>query len=271
MQSPASQIFLNLGFIKIRYYGVIMAFAIGIGYLFTKLIAKKYYKDNLNLDILSNLFPIITICGILGGRLYYVLLDFRYYIHHLSEIFAIWLGGLSIHGAILGGFLSGFIYLKLKKQKILVYSDIFAYGLLVGQALGRWGNYFNIEAYGTPTNLPWKLYVPIFYRDLKYLNYEYFHPTFLYESLWNIACFILLFFGLRRYIQKYEGLTFFLYLILYSIGRILIEKLRIDSVLYVFNIPIAIWVSLILIFISSIAIYFIIKNNIIKDNKWRHN
>ena len=248
-----------------------MALSIGVGYLFTKLIARKYYKNNVSLEILSELFPIVTMFGLLGGRLYYVLFDYHYYIQHLNEIFAVWLGGLSIHGAILGGFISGVIYLRLKKQKILPYADVFAYGLLLGQALGRWGNYFNIEAYGTPTNLPWKLYVPIFYRDLKYLNYEYFHPTFLYESLWNIICFILLFFGLRRFVQKYEGTTFFLYLILYSVGRIFIEKLRIDSVLYVFNIPIAIWVSLILIFISAIAIYFIIKNNIINDNKWRQN
>lgn len=261
MQSPSSQIFLNLGFIKIRYYGAIMALAIGIGYLFTKLIASKYYKENVNLDILSGLFPIVTMFGLLGGRLYYVLLDYYYYIQHLNEIFAVWLGGLSIHGAILGGFISGVIYLRLKKQKILPYADVFAYGLLLGQALGRWGNYFNIEAYGAPTNLPWKLYVPIFYRDLKYLNYEYFHPTFLYESIWNLLCFIALFFGLRRFVQKYEGVNFFLYLILYSVGRIFIEKLRLDSVLYVFNLPIAILVSMIIIVVSIFSICLIIRNN----------
>ena len=116
MQSPSSQIFLNLGFIKIRYYGAIMALSIGVGYLFTKLIARKYYKENVNLDILSGLFPIVTMFGLLGGRLYYVLFDYHYYIQHLNEIFAVWLGGLSIHGAILGGFISGVIYLRLKKE-----------------------------------------------------------------------------------------------------------------------------------------------------------
>ncbi len=271
MQSPSSPIFLNLGFIKIHYYGAIMAFAIAFGYIVTKYIAIKHYKNLLNLKILSDLFPIITIAGILGGRFYYVIVDYKYYIHHISEIPAIWLGGLSIHGAILGGFLGGLLYLKYKHQKILIYADVFAYGLLLGQAIGRWGNYFNIEAYGLPTNLPWKMFVPIFYRDLKYLDYEYFHPAFLYEFLWNLLCFFVLYFVLRRFIQKYEGVTFFVYLILYSIGRIFIENLRIDSVLYVFNnIPVAIFVSIIIIVLSVLAICFIFKNNItIVKDKWR--
>lgn len=270
MYPPKSEIFISFLNFNIYYYGIIMAFAIFIGFVTMKIIAKKYYP-RISKNILSDLVPITVIFGLIGGRLYYILLDLSYYIKNSNEIFAIWHGGLSIHGAIIGGLLSGIIYLKYKKEEILPYCDIFAYGLLIGQAIGRWGNYFNSEAFGLPicTKVPWKLFVPISDRPIEFIDIEFFHPAFLYESIWNIIVFLFIFNILRKIVEnKYHiiennssdgyGFVFFSYLILYSIGRTFIEFIRIDSIKNFFGVPIAVLVSIILIVISFI---FIVKLN----------
>ena len=243
-----------------------MALSIVLGFLTIKFVA-RVSKSNISLSIVSEMLPVVTIFGLLMARIYYVFLDFDYFVMNPDEIFALWHGGLSIHGAILGGFISGSIYLKMKNQKILPYADVFSYGLLVGQAVGRWGNFFNSEAFGLPTDLPWKLYVPFSHRPFEFQQFQFFHPTFLYESIWNVLCFLILFFVLRKRVQKVEGATFCIYLILYSTGRIFIENLRIDSVLNIFNVPVAIIVSCVLIVISFITLIILIYKNGDKNAK----
>lgn len=262
MFTSPGEIAFSLFNYPVHWYGIIMALSIIIG-LYVVSIIRKHYYSSISEDLILDLSFYLIIGGILGARLYYVLLDIRYYITHPLEILAVWHGGLSIHGAILGAVIVGAIYIKRNNQNFLEIADLFTYGLIIGQAIGRWGNFFNSEAFGIPTNLPWKLFIPISRRPLEFYNINYFHPTFLYESLLNLIIFIILFCGIRKFSKNKKGIIFFSYLILYSTVRFFIESLRIDSVLNIKSIPIAQLMSVILIItgITGIIISKQIKNN----------
>lgn len=247
--------FLNY---NVHWYGIIMGLAIAIGLFVILAIKSKYYK-HISTDAILDLYFYLIISGIVGARLYYVLADGRYYYQHPLEIFQIWNGGLSIHGALLGAIIIGFIYCKKHDYKFLEFADLVTYGLVIGQSIGRWGNFFNSEAFGLPTNLPWKLFIPAAKRPLEFLNYEFFHPTFLYESVLNLLIFIILFCVIRKIAPNKNGIIFFCYLILYSFVRFFIESIRIDSVLDVYGVPIA-QVVCVLLFITGVAgVCFIFK------------
>jgi phosphatidylglycerol:prolipoprotein diacylglycerol transferase len=185
-----------------------------------------------------------VIAAIPSARLYYVLFQWQDYAQRPEQIFAIWKGGIAIHGAILGGLIAGLIFCRINKLFFWQITDFIAPSLILGQAIGRWGNFFNSEAFGRPTDLPWKLYIPPYViengmriprRPSGYENFEYFHPTFLYESLWNLLVFGLLlflfFWGLRQIPRLKPGTLFMVYLVGYSSGRIWIEGLRTDSLM----------------------------------------
>jgi len=259
-KSPGSVAFSIFNY-DIKFYGVMLFLGMLAGIFTTCLVSKKYYK-NVDLDTLTDFFPILIIASIISARIYYVLLSFDYYLNNPSEIFAIWHGGISIHGAILGGLITGIIYFKIiKKTPLLTYADVISYGLAIGQCIGRWGNFFNQEAFGVPCNLPWKLYIEPAFRPLNFAQFSYFHPAFLYESIWDFFIFLILFFIVRKWAKNRFGLVFFFYLALYSFGRIFIENIRTDSVLDVQNIPIAIIVSILTFLISILGIIFIIYKN----------
>ncbi len=249
MQSPDSAIIFSIGNFDFHYYGLIMFFAILLGIAVIFLIAKKYCKD-ISVETLLDILPIIIISALFGARLYYVLMDFSYYSKYPMEIFAIWQGGISIHGALIGGVVCGIILAKKMEFNFFKYADIFSFGLLIGQAVGRFGNYFNCEAFGKPCDLPFKLYIPESHRPLEYFQYEYFHPTFLYESVWNLISFCLLFYIFRKCKKLKEGSIFFLYLTFYSVGRFFIEYIRLDSVLNICSIPVAQIVSILVLCVS---------------------
>ncbi len=260
LKAPSAVAFNIFGF-DIRYYGIMLFLGMVFGLFVTYNIAKKYYK-NVNLDILLDFFPWLIVISLISARLYYVLLSLDFYSKYPSEIFALWHGGISIHGAILGGFIAGFVYFKIiKKTSLMPYADAVSYGLALGQAIGRWGNFFNQEAFGIPSDLPLKLYIEPVFRPNQFINYEYFHPAFLYESLWDIFVFIILCFLLKKYPAKPNGVAFFTYLALYSFGRIFIEKIRVDSVLDVNNWPIALLISVLCLLASLIALIFITYKN----------
>jgi len=251
-----------------------------LGVLAANYITKKFYPE-LNSEMIYDIAPHIIIGAIIGARLYYCLLDIRYFSSNPFEIIELWHGGLSIHGAILGGLITGIIYAKRHKLPILKLCDIFSYGLILGQALGRWGNFFNSEAFGRPTESFLKLYIPIYKRPLEYMQYSYFHPTFLYESVLDVCIFLILFFIIRKLLARHviarqqvatlqqpsteaippnlDGVIFFSYLILYSIARIIVEQVRIDSVLNLYGIPVAQIVSVLIIFIASMGLFILIK------------
>ena len=256
-QSPFVNAF-SIGGYEVKMYGVVMFCAILLGVLVSDFIAKRYYKT-VDSDILFDFYPRMIFSGIVFARLYYVVLNFDYYINHLVEIPAIWHGGISIHGAILGGVLAGVFYFKKNHLPILKYADVITFGLVAAQALGRWGNFFNSEAFGIPCNLPWKLYIAPQYRPLEYHSYSYFHPTFLYESIWCILVFIVLFLFFLNFKNYRSGMVFFSYFILYSIGRFLIEGIRTDSVLNIGVVPIAQIVSVLLFIIGMVGLIYCYK------------
>jgi len=234
---------------QIRWYGLFMFFAILSGILLVKYLAKRFYKEY-DEDFLIDLSLILVLSGIVGARLYYVLMDFGYYSRHPLEIFALWQGGLSIHGAIIGAVIAGGIFVAKKGFSFLKTADLFTFGLVAGQMIGRWGNFFNSEAFGLPTELPWKLYIPLESRPLGYLFYDTFHPAFLYESLGSALILIILLALKFKFEEMKPGTIFFLYFVLYSCLRIVTETIRIDSVLSFGHFHIAHIVSAVLIIIG---------------------
>ena len=169
------------------------------------------------------------LAGFLGARLYEVLFNWDYYGPHPGKIVAVWEGGLAIHGGLIAGPVVGITLAWRWRLPILQSLDVAAPSLFLGQAIGRWGNFFNEEAFGYPTAFPWRLYVSPGQRPAGYEAFEYFHPTFLYESVWNLGVFLALVLWLRPRMRDRPGTLFFSYLGLYSIGRGLIEPLRLDS------------------------------------------
>ncbi|PSO59328.1 MAG: prolipoprotein diacylglyceryl transferase [Cyanobacteria bacterium SW_4_48_29] len=245
-QSPGPILF-EIGPVAIRWYGFLIASAVLIGTFLSQYLATR---RKINPELLGDLSIWLVIAAIPGARIYYVLFQWQEYAQNPAEILAIWRGGIAIHGAIFGAVIAGTIFARIKQVSVWQLADLVAPSLILGQAIGRWGNFFNSEAFGTPTDLPWKLYIPPEQRPPQYLNYEYFHPTFLYESLWNwmvLGLLLFLFFwGLRHRERLKVGTIALVYLIAYSCGRIWIEGLRTDS-LMLGSLQIAQVISLVLI------------------------
>jgi phosphatidylglycerol:prolipoprotein diacylglycerol transferase len=230
-QSPGPIIF-EIGFLTVRWYGLLIALAILIGVTLSQYLAKR---RGVRPELLGDLAIWLLLAAIPCARIYYVLFEWQEYAQRPEDIIAIWKGGIAIHGAIIGGAIAAIIFARLNRVSFWQLSDLVAPSLVLGQAIGRWGNFFNSEAFGRPTDLPWKVYIPPTRRPPEYLNYDYFHPTFLYESLWNLAVFALLiylfFWGLKHKERLKIGTLTFVYLISYSIGRFWIEALRTDSLM----------------------------------------
>ncbi|MDJ0660158.1 MAG: prolipoprotein diacylglyceryl transferase [Crocosphaera sp.] len=230
-QSPGPVLF-EVGPLVIRWYGLLIACAVLIGVNLSQWLAKRRH---INPEIIGDLAIWLIIGAIPCARLYYVIFEWQEYAQRPQDILAIWKGGIAIHGAILGGTLAALIFARLNKISVWQLADVVVPSLALGQGIGRWGNFFNSEAFGSPTNLPWKLYIPVNNRPVDYLTFEYFHPTFLYESVWNIMVFItllsLFFWGLKYSNRFYVGTLSLVYLIAYSCGRIWIEGLRTDSLM----------------------------------------
>lgn len=255
-QSPTDVAFDVFGF-PIYFYGIILASAIFVGVYCAYFLYKLFYNKQEASKIID-FSPYIIIIGIIGARLYYCLVNFSYYVKHPLEIFYIRQGGLSIHGVIIIGILALYTFSKKYKMSFLKLIDVFLCGTALGQSIGRWGNFFNSEAFGTPTNLPWKLYIPITHRPPQYIDFKYFHPTFLYESIFDFLIFLILLICFKK-LSKSPGVLACLYLIMYSIVRIIVEHFRIDSVLNIDGIPIAQLVSLIIIVVASVAIIILTR------------
>ena len=239
---------LNLGFTTVRWYGAIIAFGFLLAVLFGGRIA---YKWKINLDKMIDVLLYGTIGGILGARLYYVAFKWDYYGQHLSDIFKIWEGGLAIYGGIIGGILAAFIVCKIEKLNFFNLLDMVSMSLLIGQGIGRWGNYANQEAFGSITNKNWGMmsdtvaeYVS---RNASYFGLDnvdnvkqyiadnnlFVHPTFFYESVWCILGFFVLYIIMKKR-RKFSGQLFLCYGVWYGFERMVVEGMRSDS-LYIAN------------------------------------
>jgi phosphatidylglycerol:prolipoprotein diacylglycerol transferase len=188
-------------------------------------------------EIIWDLLTYLLIGGIIGARLWHILtpapssgVTAGWYFTHPLDALAVWKGGLGIPGAVIGGAIVLFFYTRNRGLNFGEWADIAAPGLALGQAIGRWGNYFNQELYGAPTNLPWKIFIAPEHRLQGYTGVEYYHPLFLYESLWNLGNMFLLLWISRRYAGSLKnGDIFLLYLIVYPVGRFILDFLRLDA------------------------------------------
>ncbi len=223
--SPGA-IALQIGPLVIRWYGVLMATAIVVGLW---LGYRQARREGLPADDIISAGQWAVLAGLVGARLYEVIFNWDYYGQYPAKILAVWEGGLAIHGALIVGPLVGVWLAHRWRLPVLRSLDVAAPSAALGQAIGRWGNFFNEEAFGGPTNLPWKLYISPAHRPPGYAQHDYFHPTFLYESLWDFAVFVALVAWLRPRLGLRPGGLFFAYIGLYSVGRFAIEGLRLDS------------------------------------------
>ena len=260
-----NDIAFNLFGISVYWYGVIMAFAIFVSIICANKLLNLCHEE-LKKDIILEYSPIIIIFGVLCARLYFCFLNPTYYFSHPLEILDIREGGLSIHGAIIGGILSIFLLVKKYKLNFLTVIDPIACATFLGQTIGRWGNYFNSEAYGLPVaGQSWGLYIPLKKRISEFNQYDLFHPAFLYESILDFISFIILFFIYKKLGKQYKGLVFFSYMIFYALIRFAIESIRIDSALNIGSIPIAKIVSIIMLLVGIIGTFLVFYKQKIKN------
>lgn len=244
----------NLLGLPVYWYGVTMALAIFVAMMLANSLFNKINPD-LKKDTIIEFAPYIIIVGILGARLYFCILNAQYYFTHPLEILDIREGGLSIHGAILGGVLSMIAIAKRIKIPVMSLVDAISCTTILGQSIGRWGNYFNSEAYGLPVaGQKWGLFVPLSKRISEYSDYSLFHPTFLYESILDFLAFGILLFVYLKFGNKFRGITFFVYLIIYSVIRFFIEQIRIDSALNFGTVPVAELVAGVLFVVGVIGV-----------------
>ena len=253
------RVLFTIGPITIYWYSVTMLLAVLVGIFLAVKESKKHAMES----FISDLITYIIFFGIIGARLYYVIFNFDNYKNNLLSILKIWEGGIAIYGAIIGGLIAIVYLAKKRSQSILKTTDIIVPGLILAQSIGRWGNFFNGEAHGTEVTIEFlkSLYLPNFIIEGMYINGTYYHPTFLYESIWCLLGFIFLII-LRKIIKRKKGIITFSYFIWYGIGRLLIEGLRTDS-LYLGDYRISQIVSIILIILGIIGIII----NIAKGNK----
>lgn len=233
----------------IKFYGIIMSSAILIGIILSIYLYSKNNSQK-ETELFSDSIPITTISSIIGARIFYVIGDFNYYKENLTEIIKINHGGISIWGAIIFAIATIFFYSKTKKINFLKYLDYYSLVMPLCQAIGRWGNFFNQEAYGLPTSGIIKLYIDEKHRYHNLSNINYYHPTFLYESILDLIIFMVLFLIYKKEGTKKNGKIFYLYLILYSIIRIIIEQIRIDSILNIGSFSIATIISIFILLIA---------------------
>ena len=248
--------FSILGF-SIRWYGILIATGMILGILIANYNCK--WRD-VDYDSLLSIVLLSIPIGIVGARLYYVIFEFKNYENNIAQAFNIRNGGLAIHGGLIFAIGTAFIYTKRKKLNFIKFADVAAPSIILAQALGRWGNFFNQEAHGDSVSYEFIKHFPMFIQKGMNIDGIYYNPTFLYESTWNIIVFIILMGILRK--SKKDGIVFFTYIGLYSIGRFIIEGMRTDS-LMLGSIRIAQLVSLsgVLIWIIFIFLNYYKKSN----------
>lgn len=219
--------------IYLRFYGLIIMLGVVAAAALSFRQARKW---NENTDMVYDLLPWLLVFGVIGARIWHVLtpsaasgLTVGYYLQNPLQIVMIWRGGLGIPGAVIGGAIALFWYTRRRGASFARWADIIAPGLLLAQAIGRWGNFVNQELYGAPTSLPWAIFIEPAFRIPGYEGVAYYHPLFLYESLWNLVNMAILLWVSARYRERLKpGDVFLLYLVLYPVTRFVLEFLRLD-------------------------------------------
>lgn len=250
---PLNPIAIDLGPLQVHWYGII----IGVGILLGLLLAmreseRRGLEKETFLDLILYAVPI----AILSARIYYVIFQWDYYSQYPGDIIKIWNGGIAIHGALIGSVITAVVFAKKRGISFWKLADIAAPSILLGQAIGRWGNFMNQEAHGGEVSRSFLegLYLPDWVINQMYINGTYYHPTFLYESLWNFTGVMVLLF--LRKVNLRRGELFLSYVIWYSIGRFFVEGLRTDSLMLTDTLRIAQVISIVLILLAIGLIVF---------------
>ena len=227
-----NKIAIKIGALEIRWYGILIALGMVLAFLYAGYRCKK---NNVKFDDMIDLGLCAVIFGVMGARLYYVIMEHESY-HSFMEVIAIWNGGLAIYGGIIGGTLAVFVAAKIKKMNFPLCADMILPGVMIAQALGRWGNFFNGEAYGAAVLEGSPLYflrMGLFPNNIDGVyGMAYVHPTFLYESIWNVIGFVIINILWNKGVKRFDGEVALWYVTWYGFGRMFIEGLRTDS-LYV--------------------------------------
>ena len=225
---PLDPIAFTLGPIQVHWYGIIIGSGLALA-LF--LAIREANRRGLPKDTFADLMLWAIPIAIISARIYYVIFEWKYYVNHPVDIPKIWNGGIAIHGALIGSVLTAYIFARKRGISFWKIADIAAPSIILGQAIGRWGNFMNQEAHGGEVTRSFleNLHLPDFIINQMYINGSYYHPTFLYESIWDFVGFILLM--LLRRVNFRRGELFLSYVIWYSIGRFFVEGLRTDSLM----------------------------------------
>jgi len=241
---------ISFGPTHLYWYGFFIVLGV-LSALTVAIYLARFY--GIKTDTIVDLSIWLIIGGIFGARIYDVFLEWPYFSAHPLDILKIWQGGLAIHGAVIGGLIALWLFTKKYKHNFWQLAAIFATGLPLAQAIGRWGNYFNQELFGRPTNLPWGIPIDIAHRPWQYLNYDYFHPAFLYESIGNLTI-VLILSCLQVWLikkNKFPDFPYFLipasYFLLYSLLRFSLEFIRIDATPVFFGLRLPQIISLLII------------------------
>ena len=238
-------------FFGIKIYAVMIMVGFLLAAIYAMARAKEFNSDG---DIIADLLIVVLPVAIIGARAYYVLHKWDYYSQHTDEIIKVWNGGIAIYGAIIASALVIVIFSKIKKIDMLSLLDLGAISLLIGQSIGRWGNFFNAEAYGTTTDLPWGMVI----RKSIQTTGAAVHPTFLYESIWNAIGFVILHNYSKK--RKFKGEMTLLYIAWYGLGRAFIEGLRVDSLMIGnTNIRVSQMLAIVTCVLSVIALLYFYK------------
>lgn len=241
---------LQLGPISIRWYAICIVSGLILAvYLSMKEAPRKKIDPDAIIDFILIAFPL----AIVGARLYYVIFEWGYYSQHPGEIFAIWNGGIAIYGGLLTGALVLYLFSRRRLIEPIDFLDIAAPSVMIAQSIGRWGNFFNQEAYGAAVKS--LNYLPSFIRDQMYIDGSYRQPTFLYESSWNFLGFLLILILRRKPQFLRQGEITAFYLIWYGFGRMIIEGMRTDSLMFA-GLRVSQWLSMILILVGLAVILY---------------
>lgn len=251
------KVFLNIGPITIYWYSVLIVISIIIGVYFS---SKQASKNGVGREFLNNLIFYLIPVGIIGARFYYVIFNFDIFRDDLLSIFKIWEGGLAIYGTVIFSFLFIIYYCKKHNKSVLLVIDTLIPYLLLGQAIGRWGNFINKEAHGAMTTLEYleKLPLPSFVIEGMKINGVYYIPTFFFESILCLIGFVILLIIRKKDGFKHKGLLMFVYFIWYGIVRFFIEGMRTDS-LYLGSFRVSQIVSLVLVFLGMGGLLYLLR------------
>lgn len=244
---------ISIGPIAIRWYGVIIAFGIVLAFIVAQ---REMVKRSFHQDFLTDLLIWAVPLAILGARLYYVLFKWEYYAENPSKILQVWEGGLAIHGALIASFITAYVFTRKRNKSFLKVADIVAPSLLIGQTIGRWGNFMNQEAHGGEVSRSFleNMLLPDWIINQMRIDGIYYHPTFLYESLWNFAGVVILI--LLRRVNLIRGEMFLFYIIWYSFGRFFIEGMRTDSLYLIGDLRTAQVISIVAIVVAIILVVY---------------